>query len=115
MSTKSLIVSLVLLLVHTSSGEQCKALSFQRLCVTDGSNVVLENERLSMTINKAKGQITALYFNSRVDSSIKSTNLLKGGSGYYLANINVNGKSSAVGPNVGSMKITQDVSAKAAM
>ncbi|XP_025836563.1 uncharacterized protein LOC108734567 [Agrilus planipennis] len=108
MSTKSLIVSLVLLLVHTSSGEQCKALSFQRLCVTDGSNVVLENERLSMTINKAKGQITALYFNSRVDSSIKSTNLLKGGSGYYLANINVNGKSSAVGPNVGSMKITQD-------
>ncbi|XP_018325165.1 uncharacterized protein LOC108737022 isoform X1 [Agrilus planipennis] len=108
MSTKLLIATLALLLVHGSSGQQCNTRSFQRLCVTDGDNVVLENERLSMTINKAKGQITALYYNSHVDTNIKWTNLLRGGSAYYIAVISVDGKELTTGPDVGEMKITQN-------
>ncbi|XP_018331663.1 uncharacterized protein LOC108741360 [Agrilus planipennis] len=108
MSIKCLIASLVLLLIHGSAGQKCNARSFQRLCVTDGSNVVLENEKLSLTINKAKAQISALYYNSPSDSSIKSTNLLRGGSGYYIAVISVDGKSVNTGPDVGEMKIRQN-------
>ncbi|XP_018327753.1 uncharacterized protein LOC108738715 [Agrilus planipennis] len=108
--SKCLIASLALLLIHSSSGQQCSTLSFQRLCVTDGANVVLENEKLSMTINKTRGQISALYYNSRVDPGIRSTNLLRGGSGYYLANVVVDGSSLAVEPVMGNMEITQNVS-----
>ena len=79
------------------------------MCVTDGKEVVLENERLSMTINKAKGQISSLHYNSHTEPSIKSTNLLKGGSGYYLGNVGVNDKGLVVGPDVADMKITQNV------
>ncbi|XP_025836316.1 uncharacterized protein LOC112906431 [Agrilus planipennis] len=108
MSTKYLVATLALLLLHSSSGQECNKQSFQRLCVTDGDDVVLENERLSMTIKKAEGQITALYYNSRVDTNIKSTNLLRGGSGYYIAVISVDGKGLTTGPDVGEMKITRN-------
>ncbi|XP_018321695.1 uncharacterized protein LOC108734573 [Agrilus planipennis] len=108
MSTKCLIASLVLLLVHTSSGQRCNKLSFQRLCVTDGNDLVLENERLSMTINKTKGQIIELYYNSIIDTTIKSTNLVGGGSNYYLANIDVDGKNASVRPYMGNINITQN-------
>ncbi|XP_025836590.1 uncharacterized protein LOC108734492 [Agrilus planipennis] len=108
MSTKCLIASLALLIIHTSSGQQCQTRSFQRLCVTDGNFLVLENERMSMTINKTKGQIIELYYNSPLDSTIKSTNLVGGGSNYYLANIYVNDKNATVRPNVGNIEITQN-------
>ena len=63
-----------------------------------------------MIINKAKGQITELHYNSHIDSGVKSKNLLRGGSGYYLGNVGVNGQSLKVGPEVIDMKITQNVS-----
>ena len=74
-------------------------MSFHGLCMKDqGSSVVLENEKLSMTIDKAKAQITSLHYNSKKEPNKHSVNLLQGGSGYYLGNIGINDKGYEVGP-----------------
>ena len=81
-------------------------MSFSHLCMKDqGGTVVLENEKISMTIDKGKTTITALHYNSKREPSKKSVNLLAGGSGYYFANVN-GGSTGVGGPK---MKITANV------